>query len=270
MEPRNPYPRADLARILRPTYLLPAAVVLGALLLAVVVQPGPKRSDASDDMRVTSNAPAATPTPAAPSPSPTRANTPVATPTPESDVAGARSTPVPASPTVDAALFEQPTQCGTLKETAVSLAVEQSIGGISVRATRAAVYPIEYFSCILVAAGSSESLQLASAVRKQETAGMTHVVLVDLWVANGSKLFGQLNLRTATLAAAGQTFGVIATLGSRSEVVLASGQGRNLTVVAPVRNAVGDSVGPMTLVVDAPLAGGTPIAGKYQLFLPTP
>lgn len=267
-------PNAALGRFLRPAYLLPAAVVIAALLLALAVQPSPQHSNATGSVRVESIAASPTPraaatrTPAsptreAPSPSPS----PPASP--EEAVAGARSTPS-ATPTIDPSLLQQPTQCGTLRETAVALSVEQAISGISVRATRAAVYPIEYFSCILVAAGGSESLQLASAIRKQETAGMTHVVLVDLWVANGSKLFGQLNLRTATLAAAGQSFGAVATLGARSELVIASGQGRNVTIVAAVRNTVGESVGPMTLVIDAPLAAGTPVAGKYQLFLPTP
>jgi hypothetical protein len=267
-------PNPALGRFLRPAYLLPAAVVAGALLLALAVQPSPRHSTADGTPRVASvpssptvavPSPTASPSPVPRSPSP--APSPPAAP--EEAVAGARSTPS-ATPTVDPALLEQPTRCGTLRETAVALSVEQAISGISVRATRAAVYPIEYVSCILVAAGGSESLQLASAIRKQETAGMTHVVLVDLWVANGSKLFGQLNFRTATIAAAGQTFGAIATLGSRSELVIASGQGRNVTLVAAVRNTVGESVGPITLVIDAPLAAGTPVAGRYQLFLPTP
>ncbi|PFG73996.1 hypothetical protein [Tepidiforma thermophila] len=267
-------PNPAIGRFLRPAYLLPAAVVAGAFLLALAVQPSPRHSTADDTPRVASVP--SSPTVAAPSPtsspspvphSPSPSPSPPAAP--EEAVAGARSTPS-ATPTVDPALLEQPTRCGTLRETAVALSVEQAISGISVRATRAAVYPIEYFSCILVAAGGSESLQLASAIRKQETAGMTHVVLIDLWVANGSKLFGQLNFRTATIAAAGQTFAAIATLGSRSELVIASGQGRNVTLVAAVRNTIGESVGPVTLVIDAPLAAGTPIAGRYQLFLPTP
>ncbi|GIW18540.1 MAG: hypothetical protein KatS3mg064_1697 [Tepidiforma sp.] len=276
VEPRNrPAPAFDpnayLGRFLRPGYLLPAAVVVGALLLAVVVQPGPHHTSAGSDVRVEAvrQSPTAAPATPPPSPTPEPPSTAAADVAPETAVAGARSTP-PASPTVDPDLLDQPTQCGTLRETAVALSVEQAISGISIRATRAAVYPIDYFTCILVAAGGSESLQLASALRKQETAGMTHVVLVDLWVANGSKLFGQVNLRTAVVAAAGQTFSAVATLGSRSELVLGSGQGRNVTLVAAVRNTVGESTGPVTLVIDAPLAGGTPVAGKYQLFLPIP
>ncbi len=272
MEPRNPHdstfePNTYLGRFLRPGYLLPAVVVIAALLLTVVVQPGPHRSDARSDVRVEAVRPSPTPSPPSPTPQPSPAASPPSPP--ETAVAGVRSTP-PASPTVDAALLEQPTQCGPLRETAVALAVEQAISGISVRATRAAIYPIDYFTCILIAAGGNESLQLASALRKQESAGLTHVVLIDLWVANGSKLFGQLNLRTATVAAAGQAFPAVATLGARSELVLASGQGRNVTLVAAARNTVTENLGPVTIVIDAPLAGGTPVAGKYQLFLPIP
>lgn len=276
VEPRNrPAPAFDpnayLGRLLRPGYLLPAAVVIGALLLAVVVQPGPHQTSAGSDVRVEAVRPSPTPPPATPPPSPTPEPSAAATPeaSPETAVAGARSTPA-SSPTVDPALLDQPTQCGTLRETAVALSVEQAISGISVRATRAAVYPIDYFTCILVAAGGSESLQLATALRKQETAGMTHVVLIDLWVANGSKLFGQLNLRTAVIAAAGQSYPAVATLGARSELVLGSGQGRNVTLVGAARNTLTENLGPVTLVIDAPLAGGTPVAGKYQLFLPIP
>ena len=99
---------------------------------------------------------------------------------------------------------------------------------------------------------------------------MTTILLVDLWIANSSRQFGQVNLRTAQVAAAGQAFSPIATLGGRSEVVVSSGQGRNVTLVIAVRNTVGATPGPVTLVVEAPLSGGTPVAGKYQLFLPTP
>jgi hypothetical protein len=72
------------------------------------------------------------------------------------------------------------------------------------------------------------------------------------------------------VAAAGQSFSPIATLGGRSEVVVSSGQGRNVTLVVAIRNTVGATAGPVTLVIEAPLSGGTPVAGKYQLFLPTP
>jgi hypothetical protein len=40
--------------------------------------------------------------------------------------------------------------------------------------------------------------------------------------------------------------------------------------VTAIKNLVGATTGPMTLVVDGPLIGGNQVAGKYQLFLPTP
>ena len=184
-------------------------------------------------------------------------------------IPGARSTPA-ASPTVDPALQRQPTQCGQIQESTTAVSVEQSITGVSIKATRVAVYPVEYFRCILMATGGQEAYGLASSVNKAEEAGMTHVVLVDLWVANASKQFGQVNVRNATLAVAGQSFTPTATLGGRSEVVVSSGQGRNLSVVFAIKNGVGATTGPMTLIVDGPLTGGNPVAGKYQLFLPTP
>lgn len=188
-----------------------------------------------------------------------------------SDVAGVRSTPsTTVSPTVDPALQRQPTQCGEMQESTTPVSVEQSITGVSIKATRVAVYPVEYFRCILMATGGQEAYGLASSVNKAEQGGMTHVVLIDLWVANGSKQFGQVNVRNATLAVAGQSFVPLATLGGRSEVVVSSGQGRNLSLVIAIKNSVGATTGPMTLIVEAPLTGGSPVAGKYQLFLPTP
>ncbi len=264
-------PNAVLGRFLRPAYLLPAAVIVGALALAITVQPNPQHTSADADIRAAAvpSSPTIPPSPTPQPPTPTPGAP--AEPSTAAEVAGARSTPSPAAePSVDPALLDQPTQCGTLRESSIALNVEQAISGISIRATRAAVYPIDYFSCILVAAGGSQSLQLASVIHRQETAGMTHVVLVDLWIANSSRLFGQVNLRSAILAAAGQSFPALATLGGRSEVVVASGQGRNVTIVAAARTAVGESLGPMTLVIEAPLAAGTPVAGRYQLFLPTP
>ena len=56
----------------------------------------------------------------------------------------------------------------------------------------------------------------------------------------------------------------------RGEVVVSSGEGRSVTLVVTLANAVGGTTGPMTLTVDAPLSGGQQTAGKYQLFLPTP
>jgi hypothetical protein len=187
-----------------------------------------------------------------------------------SEVAGARSTPAAPSPPVDPALQHQPTQCGAIQESTTTVSVEQSISGVSIKATRVAVYPVEYFRCILMATGGQEAYGLAASVNKAEQDGMSHIVLIDLWVANASKQFGQVNVRNASLAVAGQSFAPLATLGGRSEVVVSSGQGRNLRLVIAMKNAVGDTTGPMTLIVDSPLTGGTPIAGKYQLFLPTP
>lgn len=291
-QPGNPRPVFEMSVFLekfkKPQYALPAAIVLGMLAIAFGVQPSGKTSakDISTAPIVRSEptaTPSATATIAASqtvkaNPSPTvasaaQANQPGAlgnANTATSDVAGARSTPDAASPTVDPALQRQPTQCGAIKETTMALAVEQSISGVSIKATRAAVYPIEYFRCILMATGGQEAYSLASSVNKAEEQGMTHVVLVDVWVANASKQFGQVNLRTAALSLAGQTFPPLATLGGRSEVVISSGQGRTLSLVVAVKNTVGETTGPMTLVVEGPLTGGSPIAGKYQLFLPTP
>ncbi len=281
-----------LDKFKKPQYALPAAIVVGMLAIAFGVQPNGKSSHASDISTAAISRPQTTVTQSVPSPSATAAasQTPKATSsanttgtsqalqpgalaggtTVTSDVAGARSTPGAASPTVDPALQRQPTQCGAIKETTIALAVEQSISGVSIKATRAAVYPVEYFRCILMATGGQEAYGLASSVNKAEEQGMTHIVLVDVWIANASKQFGQVNLRNASLSLAGQTFPPLATLGGRSEVVVSSGQGRNLTVVVAVQNSVGETTGPMTLLVEGPLTGGSLIAGKYQLFLPTP
>ncbi len=282
---------ALLERLKKPQYALPAAIVVGMLAIAIGVQPKGTSGHAEDISTVALQS-AATPTPVVSSPtalpskaaaSPTAATTPqnqqstnqlASNPgspgTVTSDVAGARSTPAAASPTVDPALQRQPTQCGQIQESTTAVSVEQSISGVSIKATRVAVYPVEYFRCILMATGGQEAYGLASSVNKAEEAGMTHVVLVDLWVANGSKQFGQVNVRNATLAVAGQSFNPTATLGGRSEVVVSSGQGRNLSLVFAIKNGVGATTGPMTLIVEGPLTGGNPVAGKYQLFLPTP
>lgn len=282
---------ALLERLKKPQYALPAAIVVGMLAIAVGIQPNGTSGHAEDISTVSLQA-ASSPTPIASSPtalpakasvtaatSPTAGNqqstnqvaaNPGATGTVSSEVAGARSTPPAASPTVDPALQRQPTQCGQIQESTTAVSVEQSISGVSIKATRVAVYPVEYFRCILMATGGQEAYGLASSVNKAEEAGMTHIVLVDLWVANGSKQFGQVNVRNATLAVAGQSFNPTATLGGRSEVVVSSGQGRNLSLVFAMKNGVGATTGPMTLIVEGPLTGGNPVAGKYQLFLPTP
>lgn len=283
-----------LERLKKPQYALPAAIVAGMLAIAIGIQPnGP--SGHAKDISTSVVSPVATATPvvssptaeaskAAAQPTAAAAKSPGATVAAAassanqgtapggatSDVAGARSTPAAASPTVDPALQRQPTQCGQIQESTTAVSVEQSITGVSIKATRVAVYPIEYFRCILMATGGQEAYGLASSVNKANEAGMTHIVLVDLWVANGSRQFGQVNVRNSTLAVAGQSFTPTATLGGRSEVVISSGQGRTLSLVFAIKNGVGATTGPMTLVVEGPLAGGNPVAGKYQLFLPTP
>ncbi len=189
--------------------------------------------------------------------------------TAESDVAGARSTPSPTA-TEGVDLSHQQTQCGSLQESSVALSVEQAINGVSVRAQRAAVYPIEYFRCILMATGTTESFSLASAVSKAQTSDMTNIALIDLWVTNTGRDYGQLSMQNASLAAAGQTFTPLATLGGRGDIVVASGTGRSVSLVVAIKNTVGATTGPMTLTLPAPMFGGTQMAGKYQLFLPTP
>jgi hypothetical protein len=276
-------PNRILAKLTKPQYALPAVIVAVMLGIAFGVQPGSTPTSAHDSFTAapqtteselpSPTAPRATPDPTA-QPS-AAASTPAATgeagsaTTPAADVAGARSTP-DATPTLDPALVAEPTQCGALQETAIGLSVEQTISGVSLKATRAAVYPIDYFRCILVATGGNEAYALASSVARAGQQDMTTIVLVDLWIANSSRQFGQVSLRSAQLAAAGQTFSPLATLGGRSEVVVSSGQGRAVTLVVAIKNTVGATAGPVTLVVEAPLSGGTPVAGKYQLFLPTP
>lgn len=286
--PRQPAaafePNRLLERLKKPQYALPAAIVVVMLGIAFGLQPGSASTSARDSFTAVPKTaepelPSPTPSPATPEPTSRPSVTPSATGsaaggemarTPASEVAGARSTPDAPAATLDPALAAEPTQCGELQETAVSLSVEQAISGVSLKATRAAIYPIDYFRCILVATGGNEAYALASSVARAANEDMTTILLVDLWIANSSRQFGQVNLRTAQVSAAGQSFSPIATLGGRSEVVVSSGQGRNVTLVIAVRNTVGATPGPVTLVVEAPLSGGTPVAGKYQLFLPTP
>jgi len=152
----------------------------------------------------------------------------------------------------------------------VPLSVQQVVSGVAVAARQATLYPADYFSCILMATGGREAVSLAGSVSKAHRDGATHAVLIDLWITNSGRDFGQVNLRTSALAVAGQTFTPLATLGGRSEVVVASGQGRNVTLVVMVKNGVGATTGPMTLTIEAPLFGGKQTPGKFQLFLPTP
>ncbi|MGE0599200.1 MAG: hypothetical protein AB7J35_07855 [Dehalococcoidia bacterium] len=276
-----------LQKLKKPQFALPGAIVVGMLALAFGIQPGTpgKAADISavpiersdESVATVAPSPSATNPPASPTAVTTSATAPATSSgsgasgsgTPTSDVAGVRSTPE-ATPTYDEALQQTPTQCGSIKETTTPVSVEQSISGLSVKATKVAVYPIDYFRCILMATGGQEAYSLASSVLKAGEQGQTHIVLVDLWMANASKQFGQINVRNATVAAAGQTFGVLATLGGRSEVVVSSGQGRNLSLVVAIKNTIGETTGPVTLVIDGPLLAGTQVPGKYQLFLPTP
>ncbi|MCC6382601.1 MAG: hypothetical protein IT304_08820, partial [Dehalococcoidia bacterium] len=273
--PEQPRPAAPagsqlLRALRRPQVIFPLAVVAGMAVVAFGVQPGGAAPEQTADAGVALRAasPAAT-TPAHPSPSPS-ASPPASTSSPAAnDVAGARaaasaspSTAATASPPADTSptpdLARQSTQCGGIQEQAVALAVEQAISGVSVRAQRAAIYPVDYFRCILMATGGQEAVSLARAVSKAQSDGATNAVLIDLWITNGGRDFGQVNLKGAKLAAAGQTFAPLATLGGRADVVVASGQGRNVTLVVTLANGVGPTPGPMTLTIDAPLVGGKP------------
>lgn len=286
MPEQTPRPAAPagsqlLHALRRPQVIFPLAVVAGIAAVAFGVQPGGATPEANTGTgSVALHAASATPAPTSPTPLPSSSPSlpaRTASATAANDVAGVRSAASPspsaspppgASPTPD--LARQSTECGGIQEQAVALAVEQGISGVSVRAQRAAVYPVDYFRCILMATGGQEAVSLARAVSKAQSDGATHAVLVDLWITNGGRDFGQVNLKAAKLAAAGQTFAPLATLGGRAEVVVASGQGRNVTLVVTLASNVGPTTGPMTLTIDAPLVGGKPTAGKYQLFLPTP
>ena len=295
-------PPAVLVWLRKPQFLIPIAVVVGMMIIAFGVQPSGAQGETAAKANITpttlaaqpSTTPASTATqqPQATSTQqsqataqqtnttrtagpPSAANNAATTPT--SDVAGVRGTPAAtstadASSTADAQadLSRQSTQCGAIQETAVALAVEQSINGVSVKATKASTYPIEYFRCILMATGGQEAYSLSGAIAKAQTAGMTQAVLVDLWITNAGRDFGQVNLKESQLAAAGQVFAPLATLGGRAEVVVSSGQGRNVTLVVAIKNSVGATTGPVTLTINAPLFGGQPTQGKYYLFLPTP
>lgn len=284
---------ATLAQLFRkPQFLLPLVVVAGMLGVAFGIQPSGQPTSAqgaqeSADLDLRPSEPSPSPSPSV-SPSPTPSATASATAsetmpassstaaadvtdTTTSEVAGVRGTPEPTpTPEEEPDYTRDTTQCGALQETAVALAVEQNLAGVSVRAQRAAVYPIDYFRCILMATGGREAVALAGSIGKAASGGATHAVLVDLWITNGSRDFAQVNLKTSTLNAAGQSFTPTATLGGRAEVVVASGQGRTVTLVGVLSNNVGATTGPMTVSIDAPLVGGQQTPGMYQLFLPTP
>lgn len=224
-------------------------------------------------------APEETPFPALP-PEPTATPTAFPTPTPgseppagtveaTSEVAGARSTPQ-ATATEDPDLLSAPSECGDVQEATYAMAVEQTLAGAAVQATQASIYPVDYLRCILLATGGREAVSLAAALGKAGREGATHAVVVDLWITNGSRDFVQVDLKNAVFAAAGQTFTPLASLGARAEVVVSSGQGRNVTLVGTLTNTLSSNTGPITLTLDAPRLGGEPTPGKYQLFLPTP
>jgi hypothetical protein len=282
---RRPAPRlaatADesvVTRFLRqPRILAPLIVVVVMVALALLVQPGgeSKKSAAAEAPELNPGeveTATATPTSEA-SPTAEASASAAAIDEPSEEVAGARTALADGSEEAEDEgpdLSRQSTDCGGIQETSVALQVEQSLQGISVRATGAAVYPIAYFRCILLATGGRDAVTLSLAVQEAERAGATHAALIDLWVANGTRDFGQVNLKKAAIAAAGQTFAPLATLGGRGEVVVASGEGRAVSIVVAVSNSVGETTGPMTLTLDAPLVGGKETQGKYQLFLPTP
>jgi len=262
----------------KPQFLIPALVVFGVVVFAFGIQPSSGKTAASrSPLLAAAPSPTAKPTdqPAiSPSPEPakspaTTGTVPAAANTTTADVAGVRGTPAPTS-TVEQDLSHETTQCGTIQESSIAVNVQQALSGVSIAATRAAIYPVDYFRCILMATGGREALSLASSLSKAQQAGATHAVLMDLWITNAGRDFGQVNLKTASLAVAGQTFVPLATLGGRAEVVVSSGQGRNVTLVVGIKNGVGATTGPMTLTVDAPMTGGKQTAGKFQLFLPTP
>ncbi len=281
----------------KPQFLLPLAVVAGMTVVAFAVQPGGAKGEAAAAVRTASATAAAPVSTATPTPAPGRAQStatvvlPTAQPGAQtalvqnqqagtagaataqtgSDVAGIRGTP-PATTTQQTQpdLSRQPTQCGAMQETSVALAIEQTINGVSVKATKSSTYPIEYFRCILMATGTQEAFTLASSVGKAQAAGMTDAILIDLWITNAGREFGQVTLKDAQLAAAGRVFAPLATLGGRADVVVSSGQGRTVTLVVAIKSGVGPTTGPMTLTIGSPLFGGQPTAGKYSLFLPTP
>ena len=267
---------ALVRQLRRPQLFIPIAIVVVMLLLGTVIQPGgssppAERASALAIARSATAAPLPTVTLTATATQPRSSATPVASAAASatSDVAGARSTS-PADSSEEPDLTRQSTQCGSIQEVTTPVAVEQALLGVSVRVTRATVYPIAYFRCILMATGGRESIALASSLGKLERDGQTHAAVIDLWVANGGKEFGQVNLKTASVAAAGASFAPLATLGGRGEVVVSTGEGRAVALVVALKTGAGATIGPMTVSIDAPLIGGKQQPGKFQLFLPTP
>jgi len=277
LPPEEGRTRSTVAALRSPVYLLPGAVVVAVLVLAFAWQPG---SSAGGERGVTLAAlpavetPRPSPTPSAvPAGSPTPGGQPTSTPTPapraetpEAEVAGARATATPAAGRV----FANVADCGALREASYPLSVEQGLQGVAISVRGAAVYPLDYLQCVLAGMDGAQASALAEALAERYRVGDTHAVLLDLWVTNGARTFAQVNLRRAAVAAAGQTFAPTAVVGGRAELVLNSGEGRAVSLLVTVRNTVGETTGPLTLTVEAPLVGGQPVAGRYQLFLPLP
>jgi hypothetical protein len=266
---------APLLRILRqPRYAIPGAIVAGMLVLAFFIQPKPTASGiASDDITPEIAIATATIPPTQAEPTPTATSEPTLEPSAEPsaegtlEVAGVLSTPT-AEPTP--AEVVATAQCGERREHTAVIGVSQILSNVSVEASRASVYPIDYLRCILLATGGTQAITLAGALGEAERDGSTHAALIDLWITNGSRDFAQLPLDTATFSAAGQTFAALGTLGGGAETIIASGQGRAVTLVGVLTNTVGTTSGPITVSLEGPRLGGEAVAGKYQLFLPTP
>jgi hypothetical protein len=256
---------------MQPKYAIPGLVVGAMLLLAFFIQPRPTASSSAADPLTPEAAATATATipPTQVEPTATTPLDPTAEPTPDntSEVAGVQTTAT-IEPTPVEAVTEA--QCGERREATSIVGVSQTLSNVSVEASRASVYPIDYLRCILLATGGKDAIMLAGALGDAERAGSTHVALVDLWVTNGSRDFAQLALNTATFSAAGQTFEAMGTLGGGAEAVVASGQGRAVTLVGILTNTIGATTGPITVALEGPRLGGVQVPGKYQLFLPTP
>jgi hypothetical protein len=182
---------AALAWLRKPQFLLPLAVVAGMIVVAFGIQPGGAKGETpAAAIRTVSPSAAAQLATATPTGAPAQAKSTATaaigqaqatqaglvqnqqgqqvgtTPggqTATSDVAGVRGTPS-ATSTQQAQpdLSRQSTQCGSMQETSVTLAIEQTINGVSVKATKSSTYPIEYFRCILMATGTQEAFTLAS------------------------------------------------------------------------------------------------------------
>lgn len=284
MDPRLGVARTREGRGWRsPSYLLPAVALAAVLLGVVVIQPrgGGRAGDGVSVAAVAqsvSDEPAASPTaartpppeetPAAGSaePAAVRASEDGPDGSPTSEVAGARATPTAG----EGRVFRGGSSCGALREVSVAPAVEGSVAGVGLSVRAVSVYPLEYLVCMLQAAGGSTALALADALAERAAAGDTVAVTVELWVTNANRGLAQLNFATAELAANGSAGTVVAVVGGRSEVVLGSGEGRLVTLVATLRPLVEERPGPLTLIVDPPIVGGSPTAGRFQLFLPLP